>query len=88
MPVTLAVLFAAVLAAVGVWALSRAPGTPDPADPEAEERWLVRWLGRHPRFGATARSIDRNVIGGLMLVVELVIILGTAFAVGAVSLRA
>jgi membrane-associated phospholipid phosphatase len=84
MPVTLAVLLAAVLAAVAVWALSRSPRAPDPADPEKEERWLVRWLGRHPRFGTAARSIDRRVFGGLMLIVALAILLVTAFVVGAV----
>jgi undecaprenyl-diphosphatase len=67
-----------------VWALSTSPRAPDPADPEEEERWLVRWLGRHPRFGATARSIDRHVFGGLMLIVALAIVLATAFVVGAV----
>jgi membrane-associated phospholipid phosphatase len=82
MPVTLAVLLAAVLSAVVVWALSRSPGGPDPADPEAEERWLVSWLARHPRFGARARAIDRQAIGGLMLVVALAIILVTALLVG------
>src|SRR5262245_21030746 len=84
MPVTLAVLLAAMLAAVAVWALSKSPRTPDPADAEEEERWLVRWLGRHPRFGTAARGIDRRVFGGLMLVVALAIVLATALVVGAV----
>jgi membrane-associated phospholipid phosphatase len=84
MPVTLAVLLAAVVVAGGVWALSRSQSTPDPADPEAEERWLIAWLGRHPRFGATARAIDRRAIGGLMLAVALSILFTTALVVGIV----
>lgn len=84
MPVTLAVLLAALIAAGAVWALSRSPSAPDPADPEAEERWLVGWLRRHPRFGAAARAIDREAIGGLMLVVALAIVFATAFVVGIV----
>jgi len=82
MPATVAVLLAAVVAAVGVWASSRSVRGPDPIDPAREERWLVRWLGRHPRFGATARSVDRRVAGGLMLVVALAIVLGSALVVG------
>jgi membrane-associated phospholipid phosphatase len=81
-PATLIVLLVGVIAAVVIWALSRSPATPDPIDPETEERWLVRWLGSHPRFGATARHIDRRVAGGLMLVVALALVLGTAIAVG------
>ena len=82
MPATVAVLVAAALAAVVVWASSRSSRGPDPIDPEREERWLVRWLGRHRRFGATARSVDRRVAGGLMLVVALAIVLGSALVIG------
>jgi undecaprenyl-diphosphatase len=81
-PVTFAVLLTAVVAAAVVWALSRSPSTPDPADPETEERWLVGWLRRHPRFGATARAVDRSVAGGLMLALSLAIVFFTAFVVG------
>lgn len=84
MPVTLAVLLVAVVASAAVWWASRSPTAPDPVDPEAEERWLVGWLGRHPRFGSLARSIDRRVAGGLMLAVALAIVLGTALLVGSV----
>src|SRR5688572_11310326 len=82
MPVTLVVLAAGLVAAVVIWALSRSSGSPDPLDTEAEERWLVRWLGSHPKFGAAARHVDRRVAGGLMLVVALAVVLGTAAAVG------
>jgi undecaprenyl-diphosphatase len=82
MQATVAVLVAAALAAFAVWASSRSRRGPDPIDPEREERWLVRWLGRHPRFGATARSIDRQAAGGLMLVVALAIVLGSALVIG------
>ena len=58
MPVTIAVLVAAVLAAAAIWALSRSPAMPDPVDPAAEERWLVRLVAHHPRLGA-ARQEDR-----------------------------
>jgi membrane-associated phospholipid phosphatase len=84
MPVTLVVAIAAVLAAVAVWTMSRSRRGPDPADPETEERWLVRSLSGHPRLGAAARSIDRQVVGGLMLVAGLGVLLVTAFVVGAV----
>jgi membrane-associated phospholipid phosphatase len=82
MPVTLVVLAAGLIAAIVIWAFSRSPVTPDPLDPEREERWLVRWLGSHPRFGQAACRIDRRVAGGLMLVVALAVVLGTAVVVG------
>ncbi|MDQ3544395.1 MAG: hypothetical protein M3431_11120 [Actinomycetota bacterium] len=81
---SVAVLLVAAVAAVGVWALSRAPGAADPVDPEAEERWLVRLLIRHPRFGATFRLIDRKAIGGLMLLIALTLVFVTALVVGVV----
>lgn len=84
MPVTLVVLLVTLVMAGAVWALSRSPRTPDPVDPEAEERWLVRWLVNHPRWGAAARSIDRQVTGGVMLVVALAVVFATALAVGIV----
>src|SRR5262245_63188785 len=84
MPVTLAVLLTALAVAALVWAVSRSPSTPDPADPAAEERGLVRWLAHHPRLAETARAIDRRVIGGLMLAVALLIAFVTALAVGVV----
>jgi undecaprenyl-diphosphatase len=80
-PVTIVVAAVALAACGSVWALSRSPRT-DPLDPEREERWLVRWLGRHRRIGHVARTVDREVIGGLMLVIALVIVFGTALAVG------
>jgi undecaprenyl-diphosphatase len=84
MPVSAVVVLVAVAAAVAVWALSRSPRVPGPADPEVEERWLVRWLGEHPRFGNLARTVDRQAIGGLMLVIALAIVFATALLVGAV----
>jgi membrane-associated phospholipid phosphatase len=84
MPVTLVVVLVAMAAAGAVWALSRSPRAPDPADPEIEERWLVRWLGSHPRVGTFVRTVDRQAIGGLMLVVALAIVFGTALVVGLV----
>ena len=84
MSVTLAVLVAAVVAAIVIGALSRRSGAPDPVDPEAEERWLVRVVGRHPRLREIARSIDRHVIGGLLLVVALATVFATALTVGLV----
>jgi membrane-associated phospholipid phosphatase len=84
MPVTVIVAIVAVIAAAVVWALSRSPKAPDPADPEVEERWLVRWLGSHPRIGSRARAVDRRAIGGLMLVVALAIVFSTALVVGVV----
>jgi undecaprenyl-diphosphatase len=84
MPVTLIVLLVAIVAAGIVWALSRSPKAPNPADPEQEERWLVRWLGVHPRFGKFVRTVDRQAVGGLMLVAALAVVFGTALAVGVV----
>lgn len=84
MSVPLIVLATALVASVIVWWASRSSPGPDPVDPEAEEQWLVGWLGRHPRWGALARSIDRRVAGGLMLVVSLAVVLGTALVVGVV----
>ncbi len=84
MPVALAVLLAALVGAGLVWLTSRQPAGPDPVDPERKERWLVRWLGSHPRFGHVARSLDRRVAGGLALVVGLAITFVTALVVGLV----
>jgi membrane-associated phospholipid phosphatase len=83
-PVTLVVLLVALIVAGAVWALSRSPATPDPVDPEAEERWLVGWLRAHPRLGGAARTIDREAVGGLMLAVALAIVFATAMVVGIV----
>jgi membrane-associated phospholipid phosphatase len=84
MPVTLVVAITAIVAAFAVWAMSRSRSAPDPVDPYVEERWLVRWLGRHPRLAAPARAIDRQVAGGLMLVAALAVVVLTALAVGAI----
>jgi undecaprenyl-diphosphatase len=84
MSVTLAVVVAALIAATAIWAMSRSAGSPDPIDPEAEERWLVRMVEPHPRLGAVVRRIDRDVAGGVMLVGALVIVFTTAVIVGSV----
>jgi undecaprenyl-diphosphatase len=82
MPVTLLVIATALLAALVVWALSRTPRGVDPVDPAKEERWLVRWLVRHPRFGRHARTIDHHAAGGLLLVVALAVVFIVALVVG------
>jgi undecaprenyl-diphosphatase len=82
MPVTILVALIALTAAAAVWALSRSRTTPDPADPEAEERWLVQALGRHRRVADVARTMDRQVIGGALLVFALVVVFATALVVG------
>jgi undecaprenyl-diphosphatase len=82
MPVTIAVALTALAAALIVWGLSRSARTPDPADPEAEERWLVRLLGRHRRLGNLARRVDRHVVGGALLAAAFVIVFATALVVG------
>jgi membrane-associated phospholipid phosphatase len=76
------VLFVALLAAavVGVW--SRGRSHRGPLDPALEERWLVNWLLRHPRLGRPALWVDRNVVGGLMLVLALTVVFVAALAVG------
>jgi membrane-associated phospholipid phosphatase len=83
-PVTIAVLVAALVAATVIGLLSRRAGAPDPVDPEWEERWLVRWFGGHPHARAVARSLDRHVVGGLLLVIALATVFSTALAVGIV----
>lgn len=84
MSVTLVVLLVTAIAALLVWVLSRNAGSPDPIDPVEEERWLLRWLGTHPRWGRAARSIDQRVAGGLMLMIGLASVLGGALVVGAI----
>lgn len=85
MPVTLIIVCVAVAAAFVVWMLSNVGRDVDTIDPVAEERWLVAWLGRHPRWGEHVRSIDRRVAGGVMLVAGLAIVFATAAAVGALA---
>lgn len=82
MPVTLVVLVVALLAAAVVWVASRTPSAIDPLDPEQEERWLVRWLVRHRRFGTLARKVDHQAAGGLLLVLSLVVLFVAALVVG------
>ena len=84
MSVTLVVLLVTAVAALIVWAVSRNSGSPDPIDPAEEQRWLLGWLGAHPRWGRAARSIDQRVAGGLMLVIGLASVLGGALVVGAI----
>lgn len=82
MTVTLAVLVTAAVASGIVWTLSRRRAGLDPVDPARAERWLVRWLGDHPRFGGLARHLDRHVAGGLMVAASLTVVFGTALGVG------
>jgi membrane-associated phospholipid phosphatase len=85
MPVTLIIVGAAVVAAFVVWLLSSVGRDVDTIDPVAEERWLVAWLGRHPRWGRHVRAIDRRVAGGVMLLVGLTIVFATAVVIGAIA---
>jgi undecaprenyl-diphosphatase len=80
--VTLIVLAVAFVASAGVWIASRSDHEVATIDPIPEERWLVAWLGRHPRWGDRARSIDRRMAGGLMLGGGLAIVFTTATIVG------
>ncbi len=82
MSVTLVVVLAALVAAAIVWFLSRSSGEKGPVDAAREERWLVHWLLRHPRWGSAARSIDHHVAGGLMLVVALAVLFAIAIVLG------
>ncbi|WP_162942433.1 phosphatase PAP2 family protein [Desertimonas flava] len=84
MPVTLAVVLAAVLTAAAVGAVSRTRRGPDPVDPAAEERWLVAWIGRRQRLKTLVRRLDREIVGGVMLVVALTVVFATALVVGLV----
>jgi membrane-associated phospholipid phosphatase len=76
------VVLAAVVAAAIVGAWSRARTSSDPVEPRVEERWLVTWLLRHPRWGRQATWLDRNVVGGLLLVIALATLLVVAVVVG------
>lgn len=84
MSVTLIVLGAALLAAaiVLVWSRSAGPRQVDPIDTEAQERWLVRLIGRHPALRRWAVHTDRHVAGGLALVVALAVLSAGAIGVG------
>ena len=84
MTVTLTVLAAALLAAVVVlaWSRSAGPRQVDPIDTEAQERWLVRLIGRHPVMHRWAVHTDRHVVGGLALVVALAVLSAGAIGVG------
>lgn len=81
---TLTILAVAAVAAVAVWAASRAGGHPM-VDPETEERWLVAWLARHRLIGDRIRRVDARVTGGAMLVVGLAVTFVTALVVGVVA---
>lgn len=76
------VLGVSALAAIVVGAWSRSRVAVDPIDPTVEQRWLVGWLLRHPRLGRAAHWLDRNVVGGLLLVVLFVLLCGAALVVG------
>ncbi len=85
MSVTLMVIVAAVVVASVVWMLSSVGRDVETIDPAAEERWLVAWLGRHPRWGRHVCLVDCRVAGGAMLVAGLVIVFVTAAVVGAIA---
>jgi undecaprenyl-diphosphatase len=84
MSVTLIVLTVALAAAaiVLVWSRSTGPRQIDPIDTEAEEHWLVRFIGRHPVLRRWAQHADQRVVGGIALVVSLVVLTGGAIGVG------
>jgi membrane-associated phospholipid phosphatase len=84
MSVTLIVLAVALLAAaiVMVWSRSTGPRQIDPIDTEAEQRWLVRVIGRHPALRRWALQADQHVVGGLALVVALLVLTAGAIGVG------
>jgi membrane-associated phospholipid phosphatase len=84
MPVTLTIVATAAAIALIVLVASRRSARPSVIDPETEERWLVARLARHPRLARKVRSIDTEVVGGLMLVSALVVTFLTALAVGIV----
>jgi membrane-associated phospholipid phosphatase len=85
MSVTLIVLATAIAVALAVWAASNTGRDVDTIDPTAEERWLVAWLGRHPRWGDRVRAVDRRAAGGVMLVASLAIVFATATIVGVLA---
>lgn len=85
MSVTVIVVAAAVAAAIAVWVLSNVGRDVDTIDPAAEERWLVTWLGGHPRWGSQVRAVDRRLAGGVMLVAGLTIVFVTAAVVGVLA---
>lgn len=76
------VVLAAVVAAAVVGGWSRARTYGNPVEPRAEERWLVSWLLRHPRWGRLATWLDRNVVGGLLLVTAFATLIVVAVVVG------
>lgn len=84
MSVTLIVLAVALFAAAAVlvWSRTTGPRQIDPIDTEAEERWLVEVIGRHPALRRWALHADHHVVGGLALVLALVVLTGGAIVVG------
>lgn len=84
MPVTIAVLLAGLCAAIVIWMLSRIGPRVSTIDPAAEERWLVAWMGRHPRWGRRFTALDHRVAGGMLAVASLFVVFMTALIVGVI----
>ncbi len=86
MSLGLIVVLCALGAAVIAFALSASRHVDvDPIDPAAEERAVVRFLGRHPRLRRFVRQrLDRETAGGLLLTISFGIVFLVALVVGVV----
>ena len=83
MTLTVVVLVVALAAAAAAFAGSAVRALPDPVDPAAEERAVVRALQRHPRLRRFLRQrLDRRSAGGLLVTVSLLVVFGVALVLG------
>lgn len=83
MTVTLIVVGVAIAVALVTFALSAVPALPDPIEPVAEERAVVRALSKRPRLARFLRQrLDRRTAGGFGLTMSAVIVFGVAVVVG------
>lgn len=83
MGIALVVVAAAVTAAILGFAASAVRAVPDPIEPVAEERAVVRALRRHPRLQRFLRQrLDRRTAGGLLLTVGAVVTFFVAVVIG------
>jgi membrane-associated phospholipid phosphatase len=82
MTLTLTVLAVAAVAAAVIFTFTRARSLPDPVDPAAEVRPVVRRLARHPKLQRFLQNrLDRRTAGGLALTVGVVVLFAAALAV-------
>ena len=82
METTLVVLLAGLAGAAALAVVSWLRPASEPLDPEGAEHWLIDAVEHRPRLARALSHTDRQVAGGISLVIALVLILGAGLLLG------